>query len=261
MEILYKYRSWSNEFHRSSLKMNKIYAASPSDFNDPFDCRIQKNYKVLTDEKLRKKYIDHRILMMLNSGLTQEEVVKVIAAIDHEIKNSIETYNDSQQRVDAIVLDSLYGIYSLSKRWNSILMWSHYANNHKGFAIGYNKKKLIESKLFNYSGDVIYSEEYPKFDIINVDNSENLKKLTQYKASDWQYEQEFRLIKLLKPGKKCRGDRIIILPKDCIEEVLLGERISDNSRDEIIEHCNKSNIKVFDIKKIDYKFKLRKLEI
>ena len=52
-DIIYKYRSWNNEFHKDVLLKNQVYMSSPEDFNDPFDCRITKNHHLLnTTEKI-----------------------------------------------------------------------------------------------------------------------------------------------------------------------------------------------------------------
>ena len=35
-----------------------------------------------------------------------------------------------------------HGVICFSGRWDSVLMWSHYANYHKGFCLGFNLEKL-----------------------------------------------------------------------------------------------------------------------
>jgi len=56
-------------------------------------------------------------------------------------------------------LDKYGGIIALSSRWDSILMWSHYANNHKGYCIGFDSKKLVDSKMFSSFGLVSYPND------------------------------------------------------------------------------------------------------
>ena len=36
-EVLYKYRDWSNKYHRNLISKQEIYLPKPSEFNDPFD--------------------------------------------------------------------------------------------------------------------------------------------------------------------------------------------------------------------------------
>ena len=53
-EIIYKYRNWKGKNHKDILLKNNLFMASPEYFNDPFDCRIPINYRLLnTPEKMR----------------------------------------------------------------------------------------------------------------------------------------------------------------------------------------------------------------
>lgn len=49
-EHLYKYRSWNEEFAKEIFIDNQFYVSSPSEFNDPFDCRahFRKEIRVLS---------------------------------------------------------------------------------------------------------------------------------------------------------------------------------------------------------------------
>ena len=47
-KIVYKYRDWSNPFHKRILLGNEIYLTPPNKFNDPFDCRINQNFYQMT---------------------------------------------------------------------------------------------------------------------------------------------------------------------------------------------------------------------
>ena len=49
--IIYKYRDWKDEYHKNILLKNQIYLASPKDLNDPFDCRINANFTLLTPKE------------------------------------------------------------------------------------------------------------------------------------------------------------------------------------------------------------------
>lgn len=39
-KVLYKYRTWSNEYHKTILTENKVYLSSPRDFEDNLDCNV-----------------------------------------------------------------------------------------------------------------------------------------------------------------------------------------------------------------------------
>lgn len=100
-------------------------------------------------------------------------------------------------------------VVCLSEKIDSILMWSHYSYNHTGFALGYDLRPLLlpnDKNLGLYP--VIYSEKRYNAEefmlylfgslmqapVHNVDLMSSIK-LLLYKSLDWQYEQEWRVIK------------------------------------------------------------------
>jgi hypothetical protein len=83
-----------------------------------------------------------------------------------------------------------HGIICFSKRWSNPLLWSHYAEKHKGFALGFDipNDVLIEVK---------YKEDRPlfKWDDLSQDDGRSespMAELTKTKFSSWNYEEEFR---------------------------------------------------------------------
>ena len=48
--------------------------------------------------------------------------------------------SQSQNRSSTRSLISIFGVLCLSERWDSILMWGHYAYSHEGFVIGLDTK-------------------------------------------------------------------------------------------------------------------------
>ena len=49
--ILYKYRDWTNKFHRNLITHQEIYLPKPSEFNDPFDGNIPIRWDLMTYEE------------------------------------------------------------------------------------------------------------------------------------------------------------------------------------------------------------------
>lgn len=77
-----------------------------------------------------------------------------------------------------------------------VLMWSHYANSHKGMCVKYRFKKdffkeyMVGSKELLFICPVIYEE--------NIQQTGNQKRLMGnellIKSKDWEYENEKRMI-------------------------------------------------------------------
>lgn len=260
-DIIYKYRSWSNEFHRNILTKDELYLSAPKNFNDPFDFGITKNFLLLDSPEKIVRYVDEGIekhkYWLLKDGLNLASE----RAFHLKRLQNIEQYQQEYETIEFDANNNHYGVLSLSSRWDSILMWSHYGDFHRGFNVGYNEDMMRESGLFGKGGPVIYSDDYPQIDAFSEHTKEISAIQTHYKSKEWEYEQEYRLIKLFYPKPASETDRIINIPYEFIEEINLGMNISDNDKKEILEIAKEKNIKIFQTKKIPFKFELNKFQI
>lgn len=261
-DIIYKYRSWSNPYHRNILVNNEVFMSPPSDFNDPFDCRIPKNHFLIDSPEKIEKYINggiekHRECLIANG--------KDIDFEKHQLRESLQdlvTYQKEHEELEFSEMDQHYGVLSLSARWNSILMWSHYGDFHKGFCIGFNEEKMRTCGLFGKGGPVTYSKEFPEINPMEQEHTMITGfKQTHNKAQDWEYEEEYRLTNLFFPNPPSMEKRVIKVPTEFIEEVNLGMNISENHKNEIIAECNNKNLKIFQTEKVPFKFELNRKKI
>lgn len=99
--------------------------------------------------------------------------------------------NDSEwiKKIDAAIQDQKF--CSLSKKSNIDLMWSHYADGHRGICIG------VKLKTTKQSG-IAYEVRYDDFpNLAPVCDSKELnrraQKILRYKIDCWEYEEEVRL--------------------------------------------------------------------
>jgi hypothetical protein len=141
-------------------------------------------------------------------------------------------------------------------------MWSHYADFHKGFCIGFDESKMRNSGFFGKGGNVLYTNEFPSINPLDdIHKIENAFIPTYFKALEWEYEKEYRLTKLFYPNKPTVKNRLIVLPKDFVVEVILGISISEENKKMILAECEKRNIVTYQIEKIPFKFKVDKVQI
>ena len=143
-----------------------------------------------------------------------------------------------QLNVESKNMQNKVFVSCFSERSDSLLMWSHYANNHRGICVGYGLKELIE-KYGCFP--VIYSDVIPKW---QENNNPHLAMLTKYK--EWEYEKEWRIIKV---DENSRGK--IGIKEDFIkpQKIILGCKQQD-----FYLHATKmaSDEKVeFELKEID----------
>ncbi|RNL90096.1 DUF2971 domain-containing protein [Sinomicrobium pectinilyticum] len=149
-------------------------------------------------------------------------------------------------------------------------MWSHYADNHRGFCIKYSidfenldDKELIVSGLF----PVKYTSVVPKIsskELLKLEFEEGKLKLNKSvikttlktlttKSRFWKYENEWRLI--------LSEQSSLAFPKNTIkffniEAIFLGCRIEKNLRNEIIKFGASEGISVFQTTQSNEKFNL-----
>ena len=239
-KTIYKYRDWTDENHRKTILNFEVFMASPGSFNDPFDCRIPENYSLIdSDEKAN----------LFAENITQKHRKRIIAQgydINERKQNfksnlkNLETFQQEHEKYEFKKTDECYGVLSLSARWNSLLMWSHYGNDHKGFCIGFNEETLRKSGLFGNGGMVTYGNIFPERNPLE-DRHPMLDAALQlrHKAQDWFYEEEYRLIKLNPEGISFE-ERVVEVPNEAITE---------------------KRIKVYQLEKVPFEFKLKRIEI
>jgi hypothetical protein len=239
-EIVYKYRDWNNSFHKNILLHNELYLASPKDFNDPFDCKIPINFTDMTEMEMSR------------------------FPVDSDLRRDPIAFQVTYEKLQAELMDKHYGIFSGSSKWNGILLWSHYANNHQGFCVGFKEEKLRYFGGFGRTGIVKYNTDFPKINYkIEKSQKEKFDRIviqTTTKSEEWEYEEEYRLIKAFTkpplPFERCEQ-----ISDDVISDVTLGINISIENKEEIIEVCRQKGILVYQAKKVPFKFEIDREKI
>lgn len=154
-------------------------------------------------------------------------------------------------------LSKHYGIFSGSAKWNGILLWSHYANNHQGFCVGFKEEKLRHFGGFVRTGVVMYEKDFPEIKYKKEESrQEKLHRIviqTTTKSEEWAYEEEYRLIKVF-VEQPLSFERCVQIPNDIFFDVTLGINISVENKEEIIEVCRQKGILVYQAQKVPFKF-------
>ena len=129
-------------------------------------------------------------------------------------------------------------IICFSEVYNSILMWSHYADSHKGFCIAY-KKDYFQQYHAKKSGNRLKNINYTHS--INIDAKGMLEdklwceveKLLTTKYADWSYEREWRfLLEYTEERDKTIGGRKFKLEEgleNIIDEIILGVKCPEKT--------------------------------
>jgi hypothetical protein len=261
-EILYRYRTYSNEYNRRTLDNNELYFSKPKDFNDPFDCLITVDYENLKDKYKLFEYASQIVVNQQKSGnikLSKNEQIKEVYRIAEIINSDIEGYQ--KQNDDFIIekINSHIGIISFSEIYDNMLMWSHYADFHKGYCLGYNTKILKEELGDTNGGRIFYTDNYPSIDPLNQVDLLMSRMQTNIKATCWSYEKEFRITKLFKNQDSIRTFN---LSNNVISELYLGVKISTENRKMILEKAIEKGIEnIYQMRMMPKSFKLFREQI
>jgi hypothetical protein len=126
-------------------------------------------------------------------------------------------------------LNRTIGIFCLSQINNSLLMWSHYADQYVGAVIEFDGSK----DFFAGQIEVEYRSLRPRKNIsayLVANQPVPVAELCA-KSDQWAYEQEVRIVRSLSDCRRTtaldsRGFPIFVqdIPIDCIKSVTLGER-------------------------------------
>lgn len=176
--VIYKYQKGTNRnWNCIAGQIPKLWLSQAGEFNDPFDCAFLYNHhsKEIYDR-------DTEYNLAVKEGLKQYDRDKESEKL--------------QQKVF---------VACFSERNNSMLMWSHYAEQHTGLCVGYRLDELI--KKYNIF-PVIYNNQMPQIsDISNADEGILYKSILT-KCEDWSYEKEWRIIDIDKSKEGCNGKLI-----------------------------------------------------
>jgi hypothetical protein len=253
-KVLYKYRNSENEWNLKTLFDFEIYLASTSQFNDPYEGSIPFRYEP-TDLTPENIFLKLRELAKKDYPDWKEDEIHKYCFESHQ-KNLFqdEAHIERENQKNRIEINKMFGILSLTIHPLNYLMWSHYANSHKGFCLGFDTKILYD--IVGTIGPVTYLDELPRLRLFG-DAMDFHKKQLATKSTVWRYEGEFRLVKI-------RGSRETIrYPMEMLKQIYLGCKMVPEMKSRIIEFVisHEINCEIFDLSLDDKIFKLNSLQI
>lgn len=262
IQNLYKYRNFDCNYHFKTILENEFYFASPDELNDPFDLANRPQYEHgSADEMIR--YYKNAIYKEYPIQTIEEKNLE-FAQVTKEISENPEQFKSELNRKFSKKLKQ-QGVLSLSEKWDSILMWSHYSNCNTGFVVGIDFDVLTNFIMSSGRNEftpyfVKYIKDYiilkPFIDGLSDDD---MQKYFCTKYNLWGYEYEVRII-----GKD-KASKPIIFPERIIDEVYIGLKCSEENelliknilnfkkhKPKLFRIIQKANSFEFDRKEINY---------
>lgn len=207
---IYKYVSYERAVQ---IMSNRSIRYSPcKDFNDPYE---------LTDALLKIDY-EEAIQKVKKDALGQasdidSEELKLISEL---LDNKKEKYYKQLNSVFDKYRDKI-GIFCASKSFLNTLMWSYYADNHKGVCLGFYIKPVeVEQKSYM---SVAYKQHLMPVRFSYLDESQMIFAFLYWmnvKSKVWEHEQEIRVINY-------QGNGVQPLENMEIKEIYYGVGLSE----------------------------------
>jgi hypothetical protein len=202
---LYKYRSFGTHSLRL-LTQTELYYSDPRRFNDPLDCNPTIEIDVYRSslEKLCYRFLR-------DAGRNEDDAKHTINNLRRwSTQFGFETEDEFDEYLKGILGDEIKrafdaemarkGVCSFSETWASPLMWSHYADEHRGVCIEYDTTKTAHPDIapVNYRSP----RSVKTSDLINWKfkaSSEAQRRVSNTyffaKSPQWKYENEWRDIR------------------------------------------------------------------
>jgi hypothetical protein len=307
-ENLYRYRA-CNENNFKTLQEDKFLLTKPTLFNDPYDSLLFINRsKIIADLTAEHEY--DVVEKLQNDAQFKEEQIQLLGKDFVDRYASLVPFKSSKEKethkkvsdkiythlVDQLIDESLKSmkqsslVACLSEDFESILMWSHYADNHKGFVLNYDFKsrysietkipgikatEFADKKLFpvRYSDERFDATYYVTFHFIDnylksIGQKLNIPffdklfyyKILLFKSSDWAYEKEWRIISQTNNNYNDNKPNISFVNDIQPTEILLGSKIEEGNRDKLLRIAEEKKISIFqmELEPFEIEYKLTK---
>lgn len=285
---LFRYRAFEKR-SVDAFENDMIYAVTADKFNDPYDTLVR--YDLEGVEKWVNTVMNTETLGQMKEWYAQgwdlpkevrhilpkemTDALKVALFSIEDIKDYEERIEETRKRMTSLIETYFPILSETSKRYStiacfcesieSILMWSHYADSHKGFALEYDFRPTLEQPIKNVALlPVVYSEE--RFDVSDYiawgflrllgipakmpDISTSFKNAL-WKSDIWAYEKEWRMID--STPRDITDERASAIPYKPVA-IYYGRHMSSDDKKKLHEMAKEKGIQEFEMY-LDYSSK------
>lgn len=220
---------------KKALEVPSIYFAAAEDFNDPFELKYYLEHDYTKEDWIT--YLEKQGYSPQESILKAKEIIANPLNTEEIVSNAVEK---EMKRL---------GILCLTGDNDNLLMWAHYADEHKGVCIEYDLEADIEA--FCFPNKVDYTDEYVKFNYLR--GQEHVTDCIFHKSKDWKYENEYRIVRMGYARKP------VPINKETIKCIYFGCKCPNKDIKEIITLIQNKNYNHIQIKKAEQDEKSYKL--
>lgn len=264
LDHLYKYTS--SEVAEKIITTKKFRWSSPLLFNDPFDHQTGVSFPfagqdlaeelnsasmsaIFGENDFRPQHITYygavlRQLRSIRERLPRDEILAKMEESCAEVAKDFPKIRDG---MNAAITNFLTHsrVLCLTEAADNVVMWSHYANEHKGAVfklrrlenadhrfliaqrVDYSDQPVVYLSVKDYVGNLLGAT--------NFDPSVHIWKIAYRKHRDWAYEREWRIHMPLLNEPPGDGVSYLDEPLDLFDAIYLGLRMPDTTRSQIVQ--------------------------
>ena len=254
---LYKYYS-NIKYAMDAIENDRIHFESPNTYNDIYDSStvidtdmIMRGHMAISSIcKLLKSFATPNFIQIIDDfeKMNQENTMGVFRDFydyaisegckETELIDLFEKVRASLYKTpftDLTLLD--YRVSCFSEVNNSLIMWAYYADSSRGVCLEFDLKS--NRLLYDNCQKVQYSPNH-------YGNEKDFGKFFR-KSTEWQHEQEWRIV--------FKG-KIEYIKNIKVKSIFIGVRTSETDEEKIIQIAKQKGITVYKCFQNRYKFKL-----
>jgi hypothetical protein len=257
--LLYKYLRPYNKLNGDDVIVEDLFGqllirfTQPKKlfFNDPFDFRPEirgyENPNYVNHELVKAKASLQKKGVINTDHLPLEEKILYEGRMSDLRKKHTQNITSEADKWENEHLDSLFqkmgkeiGVLCLCEQPDNIRMWSHYAEKHSGFVVGFDaesdfftKRQAHEPEEIGQLRKVTYLKNRPIVQLPYDDDSPYVDYLfTKYHK--WCDEKERRIFRFLSEAAKSKGDICLFsVPPKTIREIIFGSLAAETKEPSI----------------------------
>ena len=193
----------------------------PQNFNDPFDCAVDRIYFKMVDN----------LCKLVQSDL--DELTRIFGKqLEHFSDENFEQYYKSSviQKIENTAI-TCFSLDNLNQ-----LLWAHYANKHQGVCLVFDLKKnespFIDISFVQLNFGLVNYETPNKLNYLE-DKYTTINTLLYSKSKDWEYEAEFRISAMI--NEDCYRFK-----PDFLKGVIFGLKFAKEEIPHFISKCKQN---------------------
>ncbi len=226
-KLFYKYQRIDG-FNGNTIRNlieHQLFFNDTSKFNDPFDSKVNEIFDG-TEERWIQNFKEHKFNTAEIKQILKQDFIRqrnnryVLKPTNKKYRQLYKEYHGCN-----FGDHNAWRVCCFSVTCSNILMWSHYADYHRGICLRFKFLKKDDEYFLTLGSDefqlhqIKYDENLPPVYNILDDNSERMSEFLLTKYKDWEYEQEHRLI--LFP-EDFDGEPIKKYKKEDLEGIIFG---------------------------------------